>query len=156
MLHDAEVDAVVDIRRYPGSRRNPDVAGDAMAQWLPDAGIAYRWDARLGGRRRIPADEKVQDSWWRVEQFAAYATYTRTPEFADGLAELLAQAEGSRVAMMCSESVWWRCHRRLVSDVAVLGHSVPVSHLMHDGRLLDHAPAEGARVRSDGQLVWDG
>ncbi|MGV0836003.1 DUF488 domain-containing protein [Mycolicibacterium thermoresistibile] len=156
LLGEAGIEALVDIRRYPGSRRNPDVASDAMADWLPDAGIGYRWDARLGGRRRLPADTPVQDSWWRVEQFAAYAAYTRTPEFAAGLADLLDQADRQRTAMMCSEAVWWRCHRRLVADVAMLGFSRPVRHLMHDGRLRDHPPSEGARTLSDGQLVWDG
>lgn len=156
LLRDAGIDAVVDIRRYPGSRRNPDVAGEAMAQWLPAAGIHYRWDARLGGRRRLPADTPVLDSWWRVEQFAAYAAHTRTPEFAGGLADLLAQAEQQRTAMMCSEAVWWRCHRRLVADVVVLAHSRPVRYLMHDGRLVGHPPSEGARLQPRGRLVWDG
>lgn len=153
LLREAGIEALIDIRRYPGSRRNPDVASDAMARWLPDAGISYRWDARLGGRRRPP--EVVEDTWWRVSQFAAYAAYTRTSEFAAGLAELLEQADRQRAAMMCSEAVWWRCHRRLVADVAVLGFSVPVLHLMHNGRLADHPPSDGARVRGDGQLVWD-
>ena len=56
---------------------------------------------------------------------------------------------------MCSESVWWRCHRRIIADVAVVGHGLEVRHLMHDGRLTGHRPADGARVRSDGLVVWD-
>ncbi|MFD4422997.1 DUF488 family protein [Agromyces sp. NPDC058484] len=156
LLRSAGVDALVDIRRYPGSRSNPDVAADAMAEWLPAAGIAYRTDERLGGRRRLPADAPREDPWWRVEQFAAYAAHTRTAEFQAALADLLGQSARARTAMMCSESVWWRCHRRLVADVAVLQSRGTVEHLMHDGRLVAHVPAEGARVRADGAVVWDG
>ncbi|ABG99379.1 conserved hypothetical protein (plasmid) [Rhodococcus jostii RHA1] len=155
LLHAAAVDAVVDIRRYPGSRRNPDVSSEALTQWLPQAGIGYRLEPRLGGRRRLPRGTPCEDPWWRVEQFAAYAAHTRTAEFAAAFTELLDQATRQRPAMMCSESVWWRCHRRLVADVAVLQAGVQVEHLMHDGRQVPHLPADGARVRPDGQVVWD-
>lgn len=150
------VDLLVDVRRFPGSRNNPDVGRDALARWLPEEGIAYRWEERLGGRRRLPPDMASPDSWWRVEAFRAYAAHTRTPEFLDGLRELLAEAGQRQTVIMCSESVWWRCHRRLISDVAVLGHAVPVSHLMPGGRTSEHRPADGARVGADGTLVWDG
>ena len=144
----AGVDLIVDVRRFPGSRNNPDVAREALAEWLPRAGIAYRWDDRLGGRRRLPPGEPVADGWWTVAQFAAYAAHTRTPEFAAALDDVLAEAATGTVAVMCSESVWWRCHRRLIADVAVLVRGVPVSHLMPDGRLTPHRPSEGAVVRS--------
>ena len=155
-LHNGGVELLVDVRRFPGSRNNPDVGRDALAEWLPEEGIAYRWEERLGGRRRLPRDMASPDSWWRVEAFRAYAAHTRTPEFLDGLHELLAEASQSQTVIMCSESVWWRCHRRLISDVAVLGHGVPVSHLMPGGRISEHRPADGARVGEDGTLVWDG
>ncbi|MGE2724450.1 DUF488 family protein [Mycolicibacterium pulveris] len=154
LLKNAEVEALVDIRRYPNSRHNPDVETGAITAWAADAGLDYRWDARLGGRRRLPADTEPVDTWWRVQQFAAYAAYTRTEEFGDALAELLEQSRRQRTAMMCSEAVWWRCHRRIVADVAVVKFGVEVCHLMHDGRLRDHPPSEGARLRDDGQLVW--
>jgi len=156
LLRSAQVEAVVDSRRFPGSRRNPDVGRDAMRHWLPDAGIEYRVDERLGGRRRLAPDAPREDPWWQVEQFAAYAAHTRTPEFAAGLDELLAQAVRTTTAMMCSESVWWRCHRRLVADVVVLPGRGEVEHLMHDGRRTPHPVSAGARVRSDGAVVWDG
>ncbi|HEY7052223.1 MAG TPA: DUF488 domain-containing protein [Mycobacterium sp.] len=152
----AGVETVVDIRRYPGSRANPDVARDAMAVWLPEAGVAYRWEERLGGRRRLPADTPREDPWWQVEQFAAYAAYTRTEPFAAALAEVLDESARRTVVVMCSESVWWRCHRRLIADVAVLHHGVGVEHLSHSGRLTPHEPAPGARLRADGFVVWDG
>jgi uncharacterized protein (DUF488 family) len=123
---------------------------------VPEAGIGYRDEPRLGGRRRSPADDGTEDTWWRVEQFAAYAAYTRTAPFIDALTELLDQASRQRTAMMCSESVWWRCHRRLVADVATLSFGASVYRLMHDRRLLTRRAAQGARLRPDGRVVWDG
>ncbi|TFV63747.1 UNVERIFIED_ORG: DUF488 domain-containing protein [Bacillus sp. AZ43] len=151
----AGVERLVDVRRFPGSRNNPDVSRGSLEDWLPAIGIAYRWDERLGGRRRLPPGEPVADGWWTVAQFAAYAAHTRTPEFTAALDEVLAEAADSTVAVMCSESVWWRCHRRIVADVAVLARGVPVSHLMPDGRLAPHRPSDGA-VLTDGALSWPG
>jgi uncharacterized protein (DUF488 family) len=153
-LAGAEVELVVDVRRFPGSRGNPDVRREALEEWLPAAGVGYRWDARLGGRRRLPPGEPVADGWWTVAQFAAYAAHTRTPGFAAALDEVLTEATGATVAVMCSEFVWWRCHRRLVADVAVLGRGVPVRHVMPDGRLAEHRPSEGAVLGSDGLVHW--
>jgi uncharacterized protein (DUF488 family) len=155
LLETASVELLVDVRRFPGSRSNPAVSRDALPTWLPGIGIDYRWEERLGGRRsrRSPDD---QDPWWQVDAFRAYAAHTRTREFQEAMRDLLAKAARRRVAVMCSETVWWRCHRRVIADVAVLAHDVPVLHLMHDGRLTEHKPSEGARVRKDGLVVWDG
>jgi uncharacterized protein (DUF488 family) len=153
LLSGAGVGQVVDVRRFPGSRNNPDVARHVLEEWLPALGIAYRWDERLGGRRRLDPDGPVEDGWWTVAQFAAYAAHTRTPEFAAALGVVLADSTEATVAVMCSESVWWRCHRRLIADVAVLGHGMPVQHLMPGGRLAAHRPSEGAVV-DDGVLHW--
>jgi uncharacterized protein (DUF488 family) len=155
-LRNAGVRLVVDVRRFPGSRANPDVAQDALARWLPEYDVGYRWDERLGGRRRLPPDEPVTDSWWTVVQFAAYAAHSRTPEFIAAMNDLLAEAAEKLVAVMCSEYVWWRCHRRLIADVAVLAHDVSVRHLMPDGGLVEHQPAEGARLGADGLVRWPG
>ena len=150
----AGVDRIVDVRRFPGSRSNPDVRREALEEWLPAAGIDYRWDDRLGGRRSIPAGEPVEDGWWTVRQFAAYAAHTRTAEFAVALDEVLTEAVSATVAVMCSESVWWRCHRRLIADVAVLARGVAVTHLMPDGRLTPHRPSDGAVLDAAGRLHW--
>jgi uncharacterized protein (DUF488 family) len=156
LLAGAGVTGVVDVRRFPGSRRHPHFAADAMRRWLPEAGIDYRWESRLGGRRRLDAADRDTDPWWTVEAFRAYAAHTRTPEFADALDDVLAGCSGpGETAVMCSESLWWRCHRRLIADVAVLLHDVPVVHLTHSGRLAAHVPAAGARVTPDG-LRYDG
>jgi uncharacterized protein (DUF488 family) len=149
------VEVVVDVRRFPGSRLHPDVRREALEQWLPAAGVGYRWEPRLGGRRTLPRGEPAEDPWWTVEAFRAYAAHTRSEEFADGWTELRAQAGTSEVAVLCSEAVWWRCHRRLVADVAVLAGGLPVTHLLPGGRLTAHVPSAGARLREDGRVVWD-
>jgi uncharacterized protein (DUF488 family) len=154
LLQGAGIRRLVDVRRFPGSRRHPHVARDQLEQWLPAAGVAYRWEPRLGGRRRSDPDEAEVDVWWQVQAFRAYAAHTRTDDFRSALDELLTGATQSRTAVMCSETVWWRCHRRLISDVAVLLHDVDVQHLGHDRRLSPHRPAVGARITAEG-LVYD-
>jgi uncharacterized protein (DUF488 family) len=156
LLHGAGVRHLVDVRRFPGSRNNPSAKRPALEAMCADLGISYRWDDRLGGRRRLDPDAPSPDAWWRVTQFRAYAAWTRTPEFRDALAELLHDIPTARTAVMCSESVWWRCHRRLVADVVLAEHRIPVQHLMHDGRLTPHVLSEGASVGEAGRLVWDG
>ncbi len=153
LLHGAEVAAVVDVRSAPGSRHNPDVARAALTEWLPAAGIAYRWEPALGGFRRPAPDSP--DIVWRNTSFRGYAGYTRDPRFLTAMDQLLAQAADLRTTVLCSESVWWRCHRRIIADVAVLAHGWTVQHLMHDGRLIGHTPTAGVRRRLDGLLVYD-
>ncbi len=157
LLAGRRITLVVDIRRFPGSRRNPDVKREALEEWLPQEGIAYRWEPRLGGRRHLAKDDDAAspDTWWRVDAFRAYAGYTRTEEFAAALAEVAEESRDPRVAVMCSEAVWWRCHRRLVADVATLALGLPVHHLMHSGEVRLHEPSAGARM-SEGGVVWDG
>lgn len=155
-LRSAGTDTLVDVRRYPGSRHNPDVARDALASWLPDAGFGYRWEEALGGRRTLGSDAESLDPWWTVDAFRAYAAHTRTEAFRAALAPLVRKAQSSTVVLMCSESVWWRCHRRLIADVATLRYDLRVTHLLPDSRTSRHEPADGARLRSDGVVVWDG
>ncbi|MET8349198.1 MULTISPECIES: DUF488 domain-containing protein [unclassified Micromonospora] len=156
LLTGAGVALVVDVRRYPASRTNPDVRREELERWLPECGIDYRWEPRLGGRRHVPAGEPEPDTWWTVAAFRAYAAYTRTSEFDAALDKVLADAAARTTAVMCSESLWWRCHRRLIADVAALGRGTPVAHLMPDGRLSPHRTAEGARRLPEGHLCWDG
>jgi uncharacterized protein (DUF488 family) len=153
LLRDAGVTRLVDVRRYPGSRAHPHVSRDALAQWLPATGVGYRWDERLGGRRRLPTESP--DRWWRVEAFRAYAHHMRTAEFLDAIGGLLTDVPAATTAVMCSESLWWRCHRRLIADFAVLARGIAVCHLSHDGRLTAHPVAAGARLTGDGLLIYD-
>jgi uncharacterized protein (DUF488 family) len=149
-LTGAGVHLLVDVRRFPGSRRHPHLAREAVADWLPRAGVAYRWEERLGGRRPLPPDSP--DVALRNASFRGYAAWMRTDAFRTALQEVLARPE--RTAVMCSESVWWRCHRRMVADAAALLHDVEVLHLMPDGRLTPHPPTDGVRREGDG-LVYD-
>jgi uncharacterized protein (DUF488 family) len=153
LLHGADVAAVVDIRIAPGSRRHPHVARSELERGLPACGIGYRWEKRLGGHRRPAPDSP--DTAWREAAFRGYAGYMRSAEFLAAVAELLDQAARQRTAIMCSESVWWRCHRRLVADFVSVARQVPVQHLMHNGRLVAHQPGPGLRLRADGLLVYD-
>lgn len=153
LLHAAGVEEVVDIRTAPGSRRHPHVGRAELESWLPAAGIAYRWERRLGGFRKVAPDSP--DVAWRNLSFRGYAGWAREPAFGDALDEVLHDADARRTAVMCSEAVWWRCHRRVVADVVVLGRGRPVEHLFHDGRLERHRPEPSARRLESGLLVYD-
>lgn len=151
-LRAAGVDLLVDVRIGPGSRRNPHLGRTALEQWLPEYGVAYRWERRLGGFRKLPDDSP--DVALRNASFRAYAAHMRTADFAAAIDDVLAEAAARRVAVMCSETVWWRCHRRMVADFCVLARDARVEHLMA-GRAAPHRPTEGARLRDDGLLVYD-
>ena len=149
----AGVEMIVDVRSFPASRRHPLFRREAMERWLPDAGVAYRWEPRLGGRRR-PAPDSPHGAL-RVAAFRGYADHMETAEFRDALDDLLAEAAARPTTVMCAESLWWRCHRRLLADAAVLLRRASVEHLFHDGRLEAHRPMPEARVDGD-RLLYDG
>ncbi|NUP59903.1 MAG: DUF488 domain-containing protein [Pseudarthrobacter sp.] len=144
LLTAAGVASLVDVRIGPGSRKYPQFGKDSMAQWLPAAGISYRWERRLGGFRKLPPDSP--DTALRNESFRAYAGYMRSTEFTAALAELLTDAQHGQTAIMCSETVWWRCHRRLIADHCQLIEHVPVEHLMPPAKRTPHVPTQGVRV----------
>jgi uncharacterized protein (DUF488 family) len=150
LLRAGEVDTVVDVRRFPGSRRSPHLARDALAESLPAAGLGYLWLEDLGGRRSVPAESP--DVWWTVAAFRGYAAHMRTPEFVAAVDRLL--TAGDRPAVMCSETLWWRCHRRLIADHLVAVRGFPVAHLMPGPSLRPHVLSAGARV-TDAGLVYD-
>ncbi len=152
LLVAARVGRVVDVRSFPGSRHNPQFGREEMERWVPASGIDYRWIRQLGGRRRPMAGSK--HIALRHVSFRAYADYMERPEFLAGVDELLTLAADEPTAVMCSESVWWRCHRRLLADHLVLVRGIEVVHLMHDGRLTPHAPTEGVRLAED-TLIYD-
>ena len=152
-LRGAAVSSIVDIRIAPGSRRHPQFARTELGRWLPEAGISYRWEKRLGGFRKPGPDSP--DVAWREDMFRGYAGYMRTEPFLSAIAAVLDEAQSRQLAVMCSESLWWRCHRRLVADFVSVARGVPVRHLMHDGRVEEHRPSPGLRLRDDGLLVYD-
>lgn len=145
MLRDAGIAILADVRRFAGSRRNPQYAGAAMAQALREAGIEYVAMPELGGRRE-PVADSVNDAW-RVAAFRGYADYMATPEFARARERLMKIATRSRCAVMCAEALWWRCHRRLIADdftargweaVHLLAHGETQPHPLHENaRLID-------------------
>ncbi len=151
VVRDAELEAIVDVRRFPGSRRNPQFAVEKMANWLPEHGVDYLWLSSLGGRRKPAPDSP--NMGLRNDQFRAYADHMTSGEFVEGVTELCALAQSRRLAVMCAESVWWRCHRRLLADHLVLIEETPVEHLFHDGRLIGHVATPEAR-RVDDHLVY--
>lgn len=110
-----DIQAIADVRRFPGSRRYPWFASDAMAQALPQAGIAYRWLPQLGGRRKVVPGSP--NGAWHNAAFQGYADHMASAEFRDGLAQALELAAHRHAALMCAELLWWRCHRRLISDL---------------------------------------
>jgi uncharacterized protein (DUF488 family) len=139
LLREGGVRQVADVRRFPGSRRHPQYGADALSGALAEHGIAYEHFGALGGRRPVTAGSC--NDGWRVAGFRGYADHLRTAEFADGLARLEDLAARSRVAVMCAEAQWWRCHRRLLADVLGL-RGWEVGHLMTGGRLVDHRPPD--------------
>ena len=154
LIREAAIESIVDVRTAPKSRRHPQFWREEMERWVPESsGSAYRWEPTLGGFRKVHRNS--HNVALRHPSFRAYADYMETDVFALALCDLLLRATTSQVAIMCSETVWWRCHRRLISDAALLLHGVPVQHLMHDGKLRPHIPTAGVRTTAEGTLRYD-
>jgi uncharacterized protein (DUF488 family) len=152
LVRTAGIDEIVDVRSYPGSRHNPQFNQTEMEVWLPDGGLDYSWQRDLGGRRRTRPDSRHPAL--RNDAFRGYADHMESPAFTTAVDHLLAEAATREAAVMCSESVWWRCHRRLLADHLVLVRGVEVVHLMHDGRRTPHPITDGARLDGD-TVVYD-
>ena len=152
LLNGAHIECVADVRSFPGSRHNPQFGRQEMERWMPAAGIGYVWTSNLGGRRR-PVEGSKHVALRHVS-FRAYADYMETPDFLTGVEALLTLVGERSTAVMCSESVWWRCHRRLLADYLVLVKGANVDHLMHDGRLFSHTLTDGVRL-DRGALIYD-
>lgn len=144
------IEAVADVRRFPGSRRYPHFAKDALAETLPTHGIVYQWLPRLGGRRPVRPDSP--NDGWRNASFRGYADYLASAEFAEGLDELLALAGERRTAIMCAEAVWWRCHRALIADVLRV-RGIEVIHILDATHSTVHPYTSPARI-VEGRLTY--
>ena len=151
LLRAHDLTGLVDVRRFPASRRHPHFGGDALAASLAGEGISYAWIPQLGGRRTPRRDSPHVG--WRVEGFRGYADHMETREFADGLARLLVLAAERRTAVLCAEAVPWRCHRRLLAD-ALLARGVEVRHVMSATKLDPHELTAFARVDGE-RVVYD-
>jgi len=153
LLGEHRIALLADIRSFPSSRRWPQFNQEALAAAMERAGVEYRWLKRLGGRRHGRRDDSPHTAW-RLIAFRSYADYCDSEEFAAGIAELIEIAARSRTAIMCSEGLWWRCHRRIVSDqMTVRGWQV--EHILPNGRLAPHRLPEFASVVG-GRIIYDG
>jgi uncharacterized protein (DUF488 family) len=154
LLHESAVTVLVDVRSIPRSRAMPQFNADALPADLAAAGIVYRHLAALGGRRHHPKGAPPSpNTFWRVAAFRNYADYAETPAFRDGLDELLAIARDARCAIMCAEAVWWRCHRRIISDYLLAAH-VHVMHIMGPHAVVAATRTPGARLLAGGRLRY--
>jgi uncharacterized protein (DUF488 family) len=157
VLRSAGVTTVVDVRRHPGSRRHPHLGEAALRRSLPDLGVAYEWwGEALGGRR--PRRAPSRHPAWHNPAFQGYADHTDTAEFRDAVERLRQRAGagggGERLAVMCAETLWWRCHRRLIADALVV-RGTPTTHLIDPATHRPHVLHPALRVGDDGWPVYD-
>ncbi|MDO8434320.1 MAG: DUF488 domain-containing protein [Candidatus Binatus sp.] len=144
---------VADVRSFPSSRKWPHFNQPELSASLAHAGIQYLWMQQLGGRRRSTRADSPHTGW-QHPAFRAYADHTESADFQSALDELIATAAHAPTAYMCSEGLWWQCHRRIISDhLAIRG--VTVEHIMPDGKLKPHVVAPFARIAA-GKIVYDG
>lgn len=147
------VEALADIRRFPGSRKHPHFNRNNLAAALQQSGVEYHWLEALGGRRPKQRDESP-NLGLENQGFRNYADYMLTDEFRDGVTTLLEVARRKRTAIMCAEGLFWQCHRRLVSDFLV-ANGVTVQHIMPGGELRPHTLTRGAVVEG-GKVTYPG
>jgi uncharacterized protein (DUF488 family) len=152
LLQENRVETLADVRRFPGSRRYPHFNSDALAKSLQQNDIEYLHFPELGGRRK--PDPNSLNTVWRNESFRAYADFLETPEFAAGLDRLLEAGAKRRLAMMCSEAVWWRCHRSLLADV-LKSRGYEVIHILGPGKTEEHPYTSAAKI-VEGKLSYRG
>jgi uncharacterized protein (DUF488 family) len=152
LLQAHRIELLADIRRFPGSRSQPQFNEGALAESLRGAGIEYVLMTNLGGRRRPRADS--HNTAWRSDQFRGYADYMETDEFAQAMTRLVELGKNQRTAIMCSEAVWWRCHRSLVADYLKV-RGMEVLHISSAGAAKPH-PFTSAATVGGGELSYRG
>lgn len=154
LLEEADIALVADIRKIPKSRANPQFNAEALASALAAYGIGYERMAELGGLRgkadTIPPD---MNGFWTNRSFHNYADYALSDRFRVGLDRLLHDGRERRCATMCAEAVWWRCHRRIVSDY-LIARGETVFNIMGAGRLEPARLTEGAIIRDDDSVIY--
>lgn len=146
----AGIEVIADVRRFPGSRRHPQYGQAALRDALAAHDIDYRWFEALGGRRQPEADSI--NTAWRNASFRGYADYMASEDFQVAFAALLQLAQQRRTALMCSEVLWWRCHRALLAD-ALRARGIDVRHIGSDGRSTPHPLTSPARIVA-GRLTY--
>jgi uncharacterized protein (DUF488 family) len=152
LLEGARIELLIDVRTAPGSRKHPHFGRDPLSAALADRGIAYMWRGReMGGWRRARPDTRHRAI--RSPGFRGYADHMEGEEFRQALREVLQAAERGPTAVMCAESLWWRCHRRMIADAVVAGGD-EARHIMEGGRQDPHRLHPAARI-VDGDPVYD-
>ena len=151
MLKSFQVRLIVDVRSLPGSRKYPHFDKEQLENSLPEENIHYMHLLSLGGRRRARKDTK--NTGWRHPAFRGYADYMETDAFGEGIRELESQAMKHTTAYMCSEAVWWSCHRSMISDYLKL-RGWDVQHIMNVGIAKEHPYTSPARI-VDGKLNYE-
>lgn len=154
LLRAGGVEKVVDVRTMPRSRRNPQYNTETLPAALAAQDIGYEHMPALGGlrpkSRTVPPDV---NGFWENGGFHNYADYALSPEFRDALERLVARGREKRCAVMCAESVWWRCHRRIIADY-LLARGEEVFHLMDGDKIEPATMTAAARRREDGALAY--
>ncbi len=154
LLQQVAVHLLVDVRSIPRSRTNPQFNADALPETLLQVGISYRHLAALGGlRHREKGAAPSRNTFWEVAAFRNYADYAATGVFRNGLDELRALAHDNCCAIMCAEAVWWRCHRRIITDY-LLAQGVPVMHIMGLNKIDPAKLTPGVQSLPDGTLIY--
>jgi uncharacterized protein (DUF488 family) len=145
---------IVDVRRFPGSRRHPQFAREELEQWLPAAGIGYVWEGEdLGGRRSRTGGVSRHPAW-RNAAFQSYADHTDSPAYREAIEKLEEESRSVTIGIMCAETLWWRCHRRLIADTFEL-RGTTVMHLIKAGSSEPHSLHPAVRLGADGWPVYD-
>jgi uncharacterized protein (DUF488 family) len=151
LLREHDVRRLVDVRRFPGSRRHPQFSSGALAASLAAAGIAYAHAEVLGGRREPLPDSP--NPGWRLDAFRGYADHALTPEFGRAVDDLLARAAGEPTVIMCAEAVPWRCHRRIIAD-HLTARGAEVVNILAPGRSEPHRLHPLATIGADGRVTY--
>ena len=155
MLRKHRIEAIVDIRRYPGSRRHPHFSRASLPASLEDEGIEYHWIEALGGNRKRAKDAPPSPNRGiKDEGFRNYADHMAADEFRQGVATLMEVAGGHRTATMCAEGDYRHCHRHLLSDY-LLANDVTVQHICPNGEAKPHKLTPGAKIM-DGTVTYPG
>ncbi|WP_309130714.1 DUF488 domain-containing protein [Brevibacterium sp.] len=154
LLRESDIDLVVDVRRLPGSKKYPQFNEDSLAQSLTEADIGLRRAQGLTGRRNVSKEIPFEvNAWWKNRSFHNYADHALSDEFRASLDELRTWGESARPAVMCSEAVWWRCHRRLIAD-NLLARELSVEHILGKGQVKPAELSAGAVIDDDGSVTY--
>jgi uncharacterized protein (DUF488 family) len=154
LLGESAIQVVADVRAIPRSRTNPQFNLDVLPGSLEEFGIGYQHFPELGGRRHHPRGAPPSpNTFWRNDSFRNYADYAATDAFNVGFARLRDLATGRRCVIMCSEAVWWRCHRRIISDY-LLAVGIPVLHILGPGKIDAATLTPNAQQLGNGTLIY--